>query len=185
MRIDINQKKIAIGDKYQIFIDGKLLFKASNELFHWLSVINLYRNDSTRAALTINKQWFFFKPKYHIRLHDYNSTVEFRADSFWMMHYQCHCSPDIYHIYGHRGRKFSVYKNNTQVAWWEKEAVSWFEGDNYAITADSDSNLELIIAFCLIIDNHKSKRHGDDAVSYDIGNMGGQVKEFNMYWQPK
>ena len=46
-------------------------------------------------------------------------------------------------------------------------------------------NLDLIIAFCLIIDNHKSKRHGDNAVSYDIGNIGGQVKEFDPYWRPK
>jgi uncharacterized protein YxjI len=184
MRIDINQKKIAIGDKYQIFIDGQPTYKASNELFRLLSVINLFRNDDAGARLTINKQWFFWKPKYTIRLHG-NSTVEFRADSWWEMHYQCHCSPDIYHVYGHRGRKYSVYRNNTQVAWWEKEAVSWFEGDNYAITADNDCNAELIIAFCLIIDNHKSKRHGDDAVSYDIGNIGGQVKEFDPHWKPK
>jgi hypothetical protein len=71
------------------------------------------------------------------------------------------------------------------VAWWEKEAVSWFDGDNYTITADNDCHAELIIAFCLIIDNHKSNRHGDNAVSYDIGNIGGQVKEFDSHWRPK
>ncbi len=185
MRIDINQKKIAIGDKYQIFLEGQQTYKASNELFRLLSVINLFKNDSDRPRLTINKQWFLWKPKYQIRLHDLNSTLEFRAESFWDMHYQCHCSPDMYHVYGHHGRKYSVYRNNTQVAWWEKEAVSWFDGDNYTITADSDSNLDLIIAFCLIIDNHKSKRHGDNAVSYDIGNIGGQVREFDPGWRPK
>ena len=56
MRIDINQKKIAIGDKYEIFIDGKLAYKASNELFRLLSVINLFKIDDSRARLTINKQ---------------------------------------------------------------------------------------------------------------------------------
>ncbi len=184
MRIDINQKKIAIGDKYQVFIDGQLAYKASNELFRLLSVINLCKTDDFKPRLTINKQWFFWKPNYTIRLHD-NRTVEFRADSFWKMHYQCHVSPDMYHVYGHRGRKFSVYRNTNQVAWWEKEAVSWFEGDNYTITADHDCNVELIIAFCLIIDNHKSKRHGDSAVSYNIGNIGAEVKAFNPYWSPK
>ena len=71
------------------------------------------------------------------------------------------------------------------MAWWEKGAVRWFDGDNYAITADNNCNIELIIAFCLIIDNHKSKRHGDSALSYNIGNIGGQVKEFDKYWRPK
>ena len=56
MRIDINQKKIAIGDKYQIFLNGNPAYKASNELFRLLSVINLFKNDDTRARLTINKQ---------------------------------------------------------------------------------------------------------------------------------
>lgn len=184
MRIDINQKKIAIGDKYQIFIEGQPAYRASNELFRLLAVINLYKDEDSKARLTIHKEWFFWKPKYTIHLHD-NQTVGFRADSWWKMHYQCHRSPNIYHIYGHRGRKFSIYKDHTQVAWWEKKAVSWFDGDNYIITADQDCDIELIIAFCLIIDNHKSKRHGDNAVSYDIGNIGGQVREFDPHWKPK
>ena len=184
MRLDINQKKIAIGDKFQIYIEGNPAYKASSELFRFLSVINLFRIDDSRARLSIHKQWFLWKPKYTIQLPDHG-TVEFRADSWWEMHYQCHCSPDMYHIYGHRGRKYSVYRNTTQVAWWEKEAVSWFEGDNYTIMADHDCNVELILAFCLIIDNHKSKRHGENAVSYDIGNLGGQVKEFDPGWRPK
>jgi uncharacterized protein YxjI len=184
MRIDINQKKIAIGDKFQVFIEGQPAYKASSELFRFLAVINLYKGEDTRPALTINKRWFFFKPAYDIRLHD-TRTVEFRAGDFWKMEYKCHCSPDMYFIYGHRGRKYSVYRNNTQVAWWEMKAVSWFEGDNYVLTADSDCNIELMIAFCLIIDNHKNNRNGDNAVTYNIGNIGGQVKAFDPTWRPK
>ena len=184
MRIDINQKKIAIGDKYRIFLDGQPAYRASNELFRMLAVINLYKGEDSNPRLTINKQWFFWKPKYSIRLPD-SRTVDFRADSWWKMHYKCYYGSDLYEIYGHRGRKFSVYRNNMQVAGWEKEAVSWFDGDNYTITADHDCNAELIIAFCLIIDNHKSNRHGDNAVSYDIGNIGGQVKTFDSGWRAK
>ena len=184
MRVDINQHKISIGDKYQIFVDGQPTYKAASEMLRLLSVIDLFRNDDSRAILKINKQWSWLKPKYNITLTD-KRTVEFRADSFWRMHYQCHFSPDVYNIYGHRGRKFSVYKNDTQVAWWEKEAVTWFAGDNYTIIADNDCNIELIISFCLVIDNYKSKRHGENTVTYDIGNIGGQVKEFNPDWRPK
>ncbi len=161
-----------------IFINRQSEYSASSELFRLLSVINLFKNDSPEARLTIHKRWSFFKPKYDIGFRD-GKKLEFRALSFWKMHYQCQCGPDIYNIYGHRGRKHSVYKNDTQVAWWDKEVVSWFDGDNYTIMADGDSNTELIIAFCLIMDNHKSDRHDGNAVSIDIGNIGGQVKKFD------
>ncbi len=36
MEIDINQKKISIGDKYQIFIDGQQRYSASRQLLQLL-----------------------------------------------------------------------------------------------------------------------------------------------------
>jgi uncharacterized protein YxjI len=183
MRIDINQKKISIGDKYKIFTDGKQTHSASAELFRLLSVINLFDNDSSMARLTINKQWSWFSPKYDIRLYD-NNNLEFRTRSIWKLHYQCQNGQDLYDIYGHRGRKYSVYKNDKQVAWWEKNAVTWFAGDNYAIIADSNSYYELIIAFCLIVDNYFNKDSDKNTISIDFGNIGGQSRKFNSDWKP-
>lgn len=184
MRIDINQKKISIGDKYTVFVEGKPEYRASSEFFRLLSVINLFRKDSETPLLTIRKQWFFMKPRYHIEKQG-RQVSEFRADSWWNLEYHCYFGADQYHVYGHRGRKFSVCKNHTQVAWWEKEFVSWFDGDNYTITANSDCNVELVIAFCLILDNHHNKHQGRNGVSFDPGNIGGVVKPFDAYWRPK
>lgn len=185
MRIDINQKKIAIGDKYKIFTDGQQTHSASSKLFSFLSVINLLDNESSRAKLTINQRWSWFSPKYDIQLYD-NNYLAFRTKSFWKLQFQCQKGKDLYDIYGHRGRKYSVYKNDKQVACWDKEAVTWFEGDNYAIFADDDSDHELIIAFCLIIDNqfNNDKSFSTNTVTIDFGNIGGQVKKFNPEWQP-
>lgn len=184
MRIDINQKKFSIGDKYKIFIDGKETYSASVELFSLLSVINLYALESSEATLTMRKQLSWFKAKYDILLND-ATNIEFRATSMWKLQYQCTYGQDQFDIYGHRGRKYSVYKNDVQIAWWNKEAVTWFEGDNYTIIADKGSNYELIIAFCLIIDNYSSNNNEGTMLSIDFGNIGGQVKEFNPAWMPK
>ena len=184
MRIDINQQKISIGDKYKIFIDGQQTYTAASELFKFLSVINLLNNEGFNLRLKINKLWGWFKPKYNITLYG-NQILEFRSESFWKMHYQCQNGKDIFDIYGHRGRKYSVYKNDKQIAWWEKQAVTWFNGDNYTIITDSDSNdVELIIAFCLIIDNFYHDENRKNAVNIDIGNIGGQVRKFDPYWKP-
>jgi hypothetical protein len=82
------------------------------------------------------------------------------------------------------GRKYSVYKNDKQIAWWDKQAVSWFNGDNYTIIADSDADYELIIAFCLIIDNQYNNNDNSNTVTFDFGNIGGQVRKFNTDWKP-
>jgi uncharacterized protein YxjI len=184
MRIDINQKKISIGDKYLIFTEGQQTHSASTELFRFLSVINLFDKESSRALLTINKQWSWLGPKYDIQLRD-NNNLKFTTKSLWKLHYQCQDGQDLFDIYGNRGRKYSVYKNDTQIAWWDKEAVTWFEGDNYKIFADKYCNCELIIAFCLIIDNYASNNKEGSTVSIDLGNIGGQTRKFNPDWQPK
>lgn len=184
MKIDINQRKISVGDKYRIFTEGQESHKAATRLFKLLSVIDLYKSNEEKPVLTIEKQWFFTKPRYNIITAN-GRTSEFKAESWWKMYYQCYVGSDNYQVYGHRSRKFSVYRNGKQEAWWEKEAVSWFEGDNYSITANSDCHVEIIIAFCLILDNHKSKQHGNNAFSYNIRNIGGEVKPFDSYWNPR
>ena len=184
MEININQKKISIGDKYQIFTDGKQTHSAARQLFRFLPVVNLFANSHGNARMTIRKRISFFKAKYDITRWD-NRVLEFRTVSFWKRHYKCQIDNDTYDIYGHRGRKYSIFKNKNQVAWWDKKAVSWFAGDNYKITAEKDSDVEVLISFCLVVDNFSSDDHDGNAVTFDIGNIGFQAKKFDKNWQPK
>jgi len=184
MEIDINQKKISIGDKYKIFIDGKPSYNASRQLFKLLPVINLFDNDGNGPKMTINKRFSWFKAKYDITRRD-NNILEFRTKSYWKNYYQCQVGADVYDIYGHRGRKYSIYKNYNQVAWWDKKPVSWFAGDNYKIIADKDCDPELIISFCLTVDNFSSDDHDGNTVTFNLGNIGPQVKKFDTTWQAK
>ena len=184
MVIDINQKKIAFGDKYRIYINGEQKFSASSALISLLPSIYLFIDGKRSARLTIDKQWSWFKTKYRIGLWD-GDSIYFTTASFWKLHYQCQDGADLYDIYGHKGRKYSVYKNDVQVAWWDKEMVSWFEGDNYRIVADDDCNYELVIGFCLIIDSQYSNDDDGNTVTVDFGNVGPQAKEFDHLWRPK
>jgi uncharacterized protein YxjI len=185
MEIDINQKKISIGDKYQIFTDGQQTHNATRALLQLLPEINLFEiSFGDRSRMTINKRLSWFKAKYDITRWD-NNVLKFRTKSYWKLYYQCQCGSDIYDIYGHRGRKYSIYRNAVQVAWWDKKAVTWFAGDNYKIIADKDCDVNLIISFCLIIDNFSSDDHDGNTVTYDIGNIGFQAKIFDESWQPK
>lgn len=184
MEIDINQKKISIGDKYQIFTNGQLTYTAVRELFNLLPVVNLFRINEGRVRMTIRKRLTWFIAKYDIVRWD-NNILEFRTKSFWKLNYRCQCGNDQYDIYGHTGRKYSIYKNNIQIAYWTKEAVSWFAGDNYKIVADYDCDQDLLISFCLIVDNFRSDDHDSNTVNIDLGNIGLFARKFDHTWQPK
>lgn len=183
MEIVVTQKKISIGDKYKIYVDGEPTHKASKQLLQILAEIVLVDNNAIKSKITINKRFSWIKPMYDITGLDH-TVLKFRTKSFWKRHYQCQFDSDTYDIYRHRGRKYSVYKNNTQVAYWDKSPITWFEGDHYTITADYDCNADLLISFCLIVDNI-SGNHGSEVITINIGSIGFQVKKFDFHWQPK
>src|SRR5258705_2267715 len=183
MEIDINQKKISIGDKYRVFIEGQQTHIASTKLFRWLAEINLFETGSSQPRYAIKKKWTWFKASYDITSWDYN-LFEFRTKNIWKRHYYCQAGKDLYEIYGHRGRKYSVYKNDTQVAWWDQQTVTWFEGDNYKMIAEKGPDFELLISFCLVMDNHSSNSNNGNLFTINLGNVGPQARPFDPGWQP-
>ena len=182
MEININQKKLSIGDKYKIFIGEREAYMASAKLFRWLAEIEL-KDMNERPKLTIKKKWFFIIPSYNIIRGQ--EIYDFKTISFWKNHFQCQIGADVYDIYGHRGRKYSIYKNDRQVAWWNKASVTWFNGDNYKITADNESDVELLLALALVVDNAKSNDSDKGIFNLNIGHIGPQAKKFDPSWQPK
>ncbi|WP_299704778.1 hypothetical protein [uncultured Pontibacter sp.] len=72
-----------------------------------------------------------------------------------------------------------------QVAWWDKEMVSLFDGDNFRIIADDDCNCELIMGFCLMLDNHNSSNDSTTTITFDFGNIGAEARAFDTSWKPK
>ena len=184
MEIDINQKKISIGDKYQVFIDGIQTHRAAAKIFRIFAEINLFDLNSDFAETTIKRRFAIFVARYDIAKKDGN-VYQLITKSFWKGHLQCVWAGDVYDIYAHRGRKYSVYKNDRQVAWWDKEAVTWFNGDNYKIIADKDCDKLLIISFCLAVDNYASNDKEKNTVNFNIGRIGPQAMKFDSTWQPK
>ena len=51
--------------------------------------------------------------------------------------------------------------------------------------ANKDSEIELLICFCLIMDNAESQNDEGNTITYDFGNIGFQAKKFNPDWNPK
>jgi hypothetical protein len=188
MEININQQKISIGDKYKIFTGGQPTHRAARRLLRFLPEVDLFRLNNESPVMTIKKRISFFKAKYDILRWDArlgNDRLEFRTVAFWKQQFRRQAGKDTYDIYEHRGLKVSIYKNDRQIAWWDQEPVSWFAGDNYTIIADRDADAELLISFCLVIDNYRSDNHDGNTFTFNIGHIGPQARKFDPDWQPK
>ncbi len=97
MEININQKKITVGDKYKIFIDGQHRYSASKELFKLFATIHLFDVVGGGLKLTINKRHAWFKAKYDITLWD-KRILHFQTKSFWRSHFHCYYLTDLFDI---------------------------------------------------------------------------------------
>jgi hypothetical protein len=183
MKIDINQHKIAIGDKYNIYVDNELSYKARTKLFRFFLSEIILSDVQDRQIATIERKFNWLKTKYIISgLDKFDWT--FKTKKIWKMHYQCHVGDDTYDIYGHKGRKVSIFKNDQQIGWFDKSAVAWFEGDNYQLLANDNCNPALLTCFVLIWDNFFSNGSEDSTVTYDFGNIGPEARKFDRNWRP-
>lgn len=183
MVLDINQKKLSPNDNYHIYKEGELKYTAYRHVFQLMPKIQFFEKGANFPKMKIHKRFHLFKAIYDIIYAD-KQVFTFRTVSYLKSHYQYQNGNDTYDVYGHLGRKYSIYKNNKQTAWWKKDIITWLEGDRYRIIADSNSDAELLIAFCLIIDNYTSANHGDSILTINWGYFGSQAKTFDPDWIP-
>lgn len=183
MIIDINQHKISIGSHYDIFIDGEKKYYGKQKLFKLFAEVNLFAETTNEQAFKVKKKFFLLYPTY-VLTDSQGKEAILEMKSYWKTHYQCTYQHKVYDIYAHRGRKCSVFINGKQVAWWDKQAVSWFDGDNYQIIADDDINEQVLIACCLAYDNYTYKSQDKGVFNYDLGNLIFQNRSFDKQWKP-
>lgn len=183
MRIDINQKKIAFGNKFTIVKNGETILRAASKLFRILSVTELFQPNKDLPLGTIRRRFAFVKAKYDIEIVNQPSYF-FRTVSWWKNHHQCKAGNNVFDIYGHRGRKYSIYKNGEQVAYFQKEAVTFFEGDNYMLVANDEADHFLLTCMVLTVDNYRSNNKNDSAINIDFGHLF-QARKFDDSWTPK
>lgn len=183
MELDINQRKIALGHKYDVYKSGVPVRYAHSKLMRFLSRIEMSDVESGRVLLTIAKR-FSFLISYDIEFPNGERAL-LRTVSVWRGHYQCAYNRSIYDIYSHHKRKHSVYRNGSQVAWWEQAPVSWYNGDNYRITADDDCEQDVITAFCLIMDDATTQRENGSTLTFHVGHIGPEARPFNPMWTPR
>ncbi len=180
MEIVIKRKKTFLRAQYEVHNKEGIIYTASRSILNFFSEITLMEKGSSRPRMII-KENSGRSFSYDITRWD-NNVLQIRpADNC----YDCYCGDDLYKLYRNKGRKYSIYKNDVQVAWWDKNANSILGENFYTIIADKDADADLIISLCLVVDNGSGRGGTGSIFSTDLGYFGEEAKEFDDKWQPK
>lgn len=185
MLIEIQQKTISLNDEYEIFIDGKLGLKATTEPLRKSAKINMFDCESAAQIVRIAKQNFGLRANYLIHNLNDNEVYSFEEINNIKLTYKCIYKDDLYQLYGHNGNKYSIFKNQKQIAYWEKNNFIFGERDVYKLNANDVENPALLSAFCICIDNSKNNFQNELSVfNFDIGIKGNLLRKFDENWEP-
>ena len=184
MRLYIRQK----GHSYKFFEGDN-----EEEIFHgfwdsgWRVRLHsrIFDKDNLElVSVTLIKAplfWRLNKTIYRIQLHNENIDIAVRAVNAYKGHWTFELNEARYDFYIHFGHKKSLYKNDNQVAKYDKGTVHLWSNDSGFIVSNNDENKLLLLALFLTFDMGESM---DGDVNVDLGNLTSGVKEFNSYWQP-
>lgn len=177
MIIKIEQSFLSFKDKYAIYLNDVLKYRAKSSFFQLPGKTNLglYNLEDYKYFSIQRLSPFYFE--YNLLLDD-ETTIEIRVISGISFHYSFEYENSKFEIFGHTGRKFSIFQNNIQIAWFEKALMV----DFYELTTNENAPIEILIGFILAFDIHY---HPDSNFYIDLGNIGRNLKPFNESWLPK
>jgi uncharacterized protein YxjI len=181
MEMEIEQRTWAIGAKFDI-TTPTTHYTASRGLFTLLAGFQLVDRQGQVAA-QIGKQFSFLKPQYTISLAG-GTVYSLAKQSIVTGTYICEGNGERYAVYAHRGRSFSIFRNEQQVASFAHQAVTVMGGNVINIRADDNCNVELTISIVLCIEAPQDQGNRQ-AVSFDFGKIGPEERPIDPNWEPR
>jgi len=193
MEITIKKQNASIGYDFLILENEEPILSAVSEKLFIFYKISMWKTGENKKRITVkNKKLdFILKPSYWIYYQ--GGKIRFKTKSYHKRHFQIELNDDLYDIYGHhKSWKYSVYKNDVQVAWWDKQTQKYQGPDVFTIQMDDDSDVELIASFCLILDDHidigvtyRGEFFNTDLSMNLDWKMYGELKSFDESWRMK
>ena len=187
MRLYIKQR----ANKYIIYED-----KNSSSVFngYWKRkwkiglhsrILNLQNEELLFVSIgKSNSKWWWIGPPrlYILKITDLDQEIYVESVNIWRGHFRFEFNGAQYDFYSHFGHKKSLYRNDEQVAKFDKAMFNWGERDRGFIIANGDENKMLLLGLFLMIDMGEQN---DAEVSMDFGNLLSGVKQWDDRWMPK
>ncbi|QNF31851.1 hypothetical protein HUW51_03620 [Adhaeribacter swui] len=187
MRLDISQK----GNKYTFYKLGieKPIFKGRHRQFFFKGDYSEIFNSTDELVALVkigNNIWFpginrWSKATFIINFPESATSLEITIQNYskgyWTFEYKNH----QYAFYHHKWHQKSLFKDERQVARFDKRTVNLFKYDRAFVIANNDEDELLLLGIFLAYDMLES--YDSDGPNY-YGRVQEGVKKIDPDWQP-
>lgn len=180
MHITVSERVISMTPEYDITAPNANYY-ARKAFFAFNDHLEL-KDEQGKVLATIQGFFSPIRDKHEFQLAD-GRTYRYECKQIWKPVDICEGNGEKYLIYEHRGRKCSVFRDDRQIAWFEKNKVAWGNGNEYEIEMDSDA--DLIVILCIVLTMNSSDDKNSETVTIDFGNVGSEARPFDESWQPR
>jgi uncharacterized protein YxjI len=180
MDVLIQEKSFSFGVEYEINTPTKKM-TALKKVFSMLPHIAV--QDASDEVLAEIKSESFFRSKFTIVLRAGN-TYHYHCEKVWKGVDICEGPNGPYHLYTHKGVRYSIFQGDTQIAAFTGNKWIVGNGRTYDLRVNADADLLLVISMLLCLNTENGDDHNDNTVTYDFGNIGPEDRKFDEAWGP-
>ncbi len=180
MNVQIQERIFSLRAEYDIVSDSGNFF-GQKAIFSLGTHIEI-RDLAGTTVVTIQTN-SLFNIGYSITFAD-GRIFDFHLQKFWTSLYRCEgpSEPPLTWVQ-HRGLRWSVLKNDRQVAALTKNAWVVGSGNEYQIAMNHDADMLLIVAMTLAINTASHDDNNDSSITFDFGSLL-QDRPYDESWRP-
>ena len=170
--------------KYIVTIDNEKRYIIQAIPFRYFE----YQIKDYQSLINIGEMTYELKLRADAKISIWNKEYVFSQEKWDQMIYDCveKNSSIRYRIQGNHGIRTSVYKSGEQIAYWEKKNYILLSGVKYSLQMNYDEDPVLLSLFAILVDKfRKSLSVGGGFISWEVGNMGKGLTEFDKSWKSK
>ena len=187
MIVNVNQRMWTLfGRKYIVSIDGEKKYEIERRAFSAKGVYEIKDYDTLKEVGIFRNKLMSLKADTEIIIGE--KEFHFKQESVKSMKYFCeniNAPEEKYLIQAHHGHTTSIFKNQNQVAWWDKKRFVILEGNKYKIEMNFDEDPILFSAFAVLVDNYRISITIGGDIGWEMGNMGKGLTNRNENWKRK
>lgn len=181
MDITIQERKVSFTAEYDITTPDAT-YTARKAFFSLNDHLEL-QNAEGRVVATIQGSFSPLRDKHDFTFAD-GRTYLFECQKVWKQVYTCEGNGEHYTLYTHRGLQYSVFRDDRQIAAFEKNRIVWGNGNEFQVRMDSDADLILLICLVLTVNSEDDSNQGN-SLTIDLGSIGPEDRPFDEAWQPR
>jgi len=181
MNATIKERKFSLRSEYDITSPTAVYF-AQKAILSLLASLEI-RTQNDRVVATIHGNFSISHASYDFALAD-GRNFHYQCEKVWKGVYSCQGPSGNYHLFQHKGVRYSIFKDDTQIAAITRNKLVLGTGHEYDIQMNADADLIILSCMILALNTESSSDDGQNSVTYEFGNIGPEDRKFDESWQP-